>query len=86
MSGVHAGTGSSEQGKEPVSMLQKLSKIKRDTVLFAGGFMGVLHQTIFEQVDRPSLLIIFGGMMGLPVFLRKDDTKKEVSGDSDATA
>ena len=67
-------------------MLQKLSKIKRDTVLFAGGFMGVLHQTIFEQVDRPSLLIIFGGMMGLPVFLRKDDTKKEVSGDSDATA
>lgn len=67
-------------------MLHKLSKIKRDTVLFAGGFMGVLHQTIFEQVDRPSLLIIFGGMMGLPVFLRKDDSKKEEAGDAETPA
>lgn len=44
----------------------------RDFVLFVGGFFGVLYETVVEQVDRPALLAVFGGMLGLPVFLRRD--------------
>ena len=45
----------------------------RDFVLFIGGFLGVAYETLLEQVDRPALLALFGGMMGLPVFLRRDE-------------
>ena len=45
----------------------------RDFLLFIGGFLGVAYETLLEQVDRPALLALFGGMMGLPVFLRRDE-------------
>ena len=45
----------------------------RDFLLFIGGFLGVAYETLVEQVDRPALLALFGGMMGLPVFLRRDE-------------
>lgn len=46
--------------------------LTRDLVLFVGGLAGVLHETVFNSVDRPGLLMIFAGMMGLPVFLAGD--------------
>lgn len=49
----------------------------RDVMLFAGGLGGVLHETLSTQPERPTLLILFAAMMGLPAFLRapggKDD-------------
>lgn len=48
-------------------------KISRDLVLFVAGLLGVLHETLLTNGDRQFLLIIFAGMMGLPVFIRKDE-------------
>lgn len=50
----------------------------RDAVLFIGGAGGVVHETLLSKTDRPTLLILFAAMMGLPAFLRpeKDDKAK----------
>lgn len=34
------------------------------------GLAIVIYETLFENLDRPSLLIIAGGMMGLPEILK----------------
>lgn len=57
----------------------------RDFVLFVGGFAGVIYETVVEQVDRPALLAIFGGMMGLPVFLRRDESQAGKGKSDDTT-
>ncbi len=54
-----------------------LPKISRDTVLFAVGLLGVLHETLVATAERPTLLILFAGMMGLPAFLRADEARKK---------
>jgi hypothetical protein len=35
--------------------------------------MGVVHETLFTDAADPTLLIVFGAMMGLPAFLRSDE-------------
>lgn len=55
-------------------MLRRV-KITRDTILFTAGLLGVLYQTVVEHIDRPVLLALFGTMMGLPVFLGRDEKK-----------
>ena len=47
--------------------------VVRDPGLFIGGFLGVVHETIISQVERPTLLLLFAAMMGLPAFLRADE-------------
>lgn len=44
----------------------------RDTILFTAGLLGVAHETLVSNVERPWLLAIFGAMMGLPAFLQLD--------------
>lgn len=48
----------------------------RSSLMFFVGLGGVLHEAILRTVDRPTLLMLFGGMMGLPAFFSKD-TKTE---------
>lgn len=43
----------------------------RDIVLFVVGLGGVLHETVLTASERPTLLILFAAMMGLPAFLRQ---------------
>ena len=52
--------------------------IARDTVLFVVGLLGVAHETLLRSADRPTLLLLFGAMIGLPAFISKDakDEKK----------
>ncbi len=50
-------------------------KIARDVLLFFGGMIGVANEAFFQATTDPTLLILFGAMMGLPAFLRKDDEK-----------
>lgn len=45
----------------------------RSTVLFVGGLAGVAYVTLVDNTDRPTLLIMFGAMLGLPLFLRSDE-------------
>lgn len=42
----------------------------RDVGLFLGGIAGVVHETVLSKAERPTLLILFAAMMGLPAFLQ----------------
>jgi hypothetical protein len=52
-------------------------RVSRDTVLFTVGILGIIYETLVTAADRPTLLILFGAMCGLPVFLRSDEYKVE---------
>lgn len=41
----------------------------RNLALFCGGLLGVLHETLVAERERPTLLLLFAAMMGLPAFL-----------------
>ena len=53
-------------------------KLVRDIILFFVGLGGVVHEAL-TKFDRPSLLMVFAAMMGLPAFLRKDEGRKQDS-------
>jgi hypothetical protein len=44
----------------------------RDIILFCGGLIGVAHEMLLADVERPWLLAVFAAMMGLPAFLQLD--------------
>lgn len=48
------------------------SRAWRDLALFIVGLLGVLHEVFFTALDRPSLVVLFAAMMGLPLYLRKN--------------
>lgn len=56
---------------------QFTKRITRDSILFTFGLLGVTYQTIVEDAEKPTLLILFGACLGLPVFLRADERAKE---------
>ena len=61
----------------------------RDSIIFGVGIFGILYETIIEKVDRPTLVVLFAGMVGLPAFLRGDDffnDKREDEDDPDQSA
>lgn len=49
----------------------------RDVLLFVGGMAGVLHETVIATAERPTLLILFAAMMGLPAFLPSREDRAE---------
>jgi hypothetical protein len=51
-------------------------KDARDAVLFLAGLVGVGHETLVAASERPTLLLLFAAMMGLPAFLRTDESRK----------
>lgn len=53
-------------------MRRRQIRFTRDSILFAAGLLGVIHETFFANADRPSLLVLFAAMMGLPLYLRKN--------------
>lgn len=52
-------------------------KVARDTILFTVGLMGIAYETVVEHADRPTLLLMFGAMVGLPSFLGRDAKVEE---------
>jgi hypothetical protein len=52
-------------------------KLTRDGLLFALGLAGIVYETVVVHVDRPVLLALFGGMVGLPAFFRADEKRKD---------
>jgi hypothetical protein len=48
-------------------------RITRDGILFAVGLAGIIYETVVHSGENPTLLILFGAMCGLPVFLRGDE-------------
>jgi len=55
-----------------VVVRRKRLRISRDIVLFTAGLMGVIHETVFNDGERPTLLLLFAAMMGLPLVLRRN--------------
>ena len=47
----------------------------RDTVVFLGGLSGLIYETTQSGTDRPTLLVIFAAMIGLPGILRVDESQ-----------
>jgi len=51
----------------------------RSALRFVGGLAGAAYVTIVDQTERPTLLILFAAMMGLPLFLRTDEKSHPVA-------
>ena len=49
----------------------------RSAFLFALGTLGIAHETLLSNIDRPSLLILFAAMIGLPAFLGKNGSSSK---------
>jgi hypothetical protein len=49
----------------------------RDVILFVGGLAGVANEALRYGGERPTLLLLYAAMMGLPAFLRADESKKD---------
>ncbi len=60
----------------PPSAVLRLWPHLRDAMLFFGGLMGVAYETLGEGAERPTLLLLFAAMMGLPAFLRSGEPPK----------
>lgn len=54
------------------------SDLARNLILLIGGLLGVAHETLLEHGERPTLLILFAGMMGLPAFLPQGGLVKQM--------
>jgi hypothetical protein len=51
-------------------------RLARDILLFVGGLVGLMYETFFRTGDpRVGLITIFCAMLGLPLFLRRDESK-----------
>ena len=59
------------------SQPRKWPKPTRDGVLFVGGLAGITYEYLLHEGEpRQAWLIFFGGMIGLPAFLRSDEARK----------
>jgi hypothetical protein len=46
-------------------------------VLFIFGILGIIYETAIDNIDRPSLLVVFSACIGLPAFLRSDEARHQ---------
>jgi hypothetical protein len=52
-------------------------KVTRDGFLLGAGIVLTINEAVVRAgPERPYLLMLFAGMMGLPVFLRQDEKKQ----------
>lgn len=62
-------------------MRKRRIKNPRSTVLFLGGLAGISFETFYSlnyhQTPDSGLLVLFGAMLGLPVFLTQDTKDKK---------
>jgi uncharacterized membrane protein YobD (UPF0266 family) len=54
-------------------------RFTRDGVIFVSGLAILFHETALTDnpTERPQLLIVAAMMIGLPAFLRKDETQTQ---------
>lgn len=56
-----------------MSRLVKVTgKVTRDTTLFVLGLVGIANEAYRQGTERPTLLLLFAAMIGLPAFLAGD--------------
>ena len=52
-------------------------KFTRDNITWFTGLVLVINEAARNGLERPSLLILYGGMIGLPSFRNRDEKGKE---------
>ena len=57
--------------------LRSWLRLARSVALFVGGFAGVAYETVVSHAERPTLLVLFTAMMGLPFALRADEKTQQ---------
>lgn len=50
-------------------------KPERKDLLFVAGLMGIAWEALRDSAERPTLLLLYAAMIGLPLVLRADDLK-----------
>jgi hypothetical protein len=53
----------------------------RDAVTFVVGAGGLVHEIAIQNVERPTILMICAGAMGLPAVMRVDDRRRAARDD-----
>lgn len=61
-------------------------RVSRDTILFVVGLAGLIFVTLKGGPERPTLIIAFVGMMGLPLFIGADEKRRKKDNDDDPPA
>lgn len=60
---------------------RRAPKITRDLVLFTAGLGLTVNEAVVRNgTERPSLLVLFAAMMGLPALLRYDESRRNGNG------
>lgn len=59
-------------------MSKKSTRNWRDALLFSTGLLLTIHELVIRTgPERPTILILLAGMMGLPAFLRGDEKEAD---------
>lgn len=57
----------------------------RDVILFLTGLGLIVYEAVLrEGPERPTLLVLYAGMVGLPAFLRRDEKADTETRERDA--
>lgn len=65
------------QKEETRERRRLLASITRDLVLFAIGVLLIINEAVIRsEPPRESLLVLYGGMVGLPAILRADAIRR----------
>lgn len=52
-------------------------KVARTTILFTAGLSGIAFETLAQDGERPTFLLLFAAMIGLPTALALDERRKD---------
>lgn len=61
--------------------LKQHRRVTRDLVLFVFGLAGIAYETLAHGFERPTLLLLFAGMIGLPPIIRGDEHHQDADRD-----
>lgn len=56
-------------------MRNKWKRWSWEWTLRLAGMIGIAHETLIAKTDRPTLLLLFAAMIGLPSFLKADERR-----------
>ena len=51
--------------------------VTRDRLLFVVGLAGIVYETVSGGAEKPTLIIAFVGMLGLPLFIKTDEQHQD---------
>lgn len=54
-------------------------RISRDSIIFTAGLSGFIYQIVNNGIERPTYMIACLFMMGVPAFLKMDDSVRDLA-------